>query len=78
MVLLPTKNLRLPAFSSSKLRLSFVGPFKVLAVKGTAATLQLPPEMKIHPTFHASLLRPYLGASDAAVHFELPQVEGEA
>ena len=71
-MLLSTKNLRLPAFSSSKLRPRYVGPFKVIAVRGTAATLQLPPEMKIHPTFHSSLLKPDLGASDSAVKFELP------
>ena len=45
---------------SKKLDWKRLGPFTITAKIGLQAyRLQLPPSMKIHPTFHASLLEPY-------------------
>jgi hypothetical protein len=33
-----------------------IGPFKIIRAHGNAYTLDLPTNMAIHPTFHASLL----------------------
>jgi hypothetical protein len=47
---------------STKLDYKRLGPFKILEVVGEskmAFTLDLPPGMKIHPVFHASLLDPH-------------------
>jgi Reverse transcriptase (RNA-dependent DNA polymerase)/RNase H-like domain found in reverse transcriptase/Integrase zinc binding domain/Chromo (CHRromatin Organisation MOdifier) domain/Integrase core domain len=47
---------------SQKLDVKRLGPFKILQVVGEskmAFKLELPPQMRIHPVFHASLLEPY-------------------
>jgi transposase InsO family protein len=47
---------------SQKLDVKRFGPFKILEVVGEskmAFKLELPPRMRIHPVFHASLLEPY-------------------
>ena len=47
---------------SQKLDVKRLGPFKILEVVGEsqmAFKLELPPQMRIHPVFHASLLEPY-------------------
>ena len=45
---------------SDKLDYKKLGPFSVLARIGSRAyKLDLPPSMKVHPTFHISLLQPY-------------------
>jgi hypothetical protein len=45
---------------SDKLDFKLLGPFKILKVIGPSAfRLDLPDTMKIHPTFHTSLLEPY-------------------
>ncbi|GAB7357799.1 hypothetical protein MBLNU459_g0615t2 [Dothideomycetes sp. NU459] len=59
LVLLSAKNLslKLPA---RKLSPKFIGPFQVLEPVGARAyRLRLPPQYKIHPVFHVSLLEPY-------------------
>ena len=46
--------------ASNKLKPRWVGPFKITRVKpGDAYDLELPPEYQIHPTFHASRLKPF-------------------
>jgi hypothetical protein len=47
---------------SQKLDVKRLGPFKILEIVGeskVAFKLELPPQMRIHPVFHASLLEPY-------------------
>jgi hypothetical protein len=47
---------------SVKLDAKRLGPFKILEIVGEAKSaykLELPPRMRIHPVFHASLLTPY-------------------
>ena len=61
MVLLSTKNLRLPV-PKKKLAARFVGPFRVRdAVGKQAYRLSLPTAYKIHNVFHVSLLEPWKG-----------------
>jgi len=63
-VLLSTTHLRLKESNSSKLRLRWVGPFSVVRAVGPVAfELALPAEWKIHPVFHASLLKPFVSPS---------------
>ncbi|KAJ9508984.1 hypothetical protein QJQ45_028315, partial [Haematococcus lacustris] len=65
LVLLSCANLNLQtAVNSAKLQPRFVGPFKVLAKHSPVSyKLDLPPSMRILPTFHISRLRPYLSSS---------------
>src|SRR5579859_2258192 len=62
-VFLDTKNLRHQIKQkgrSAKFIARYIGPFPNLKAKHETSTytLQLPPEYKIHPTFHARLLKP--------------------
>ncbi|GIM01300.1 hypothetical protein Vretimale_6086, partial [Volvox reticuliferus] len=67
-VLLSTKNLRQLATGPRKLLPRWVGPYPVKRMVGQAAAeLVLPSNMRIHPTFHVSLLRPYRAAPDTLV-----------
>jgi hypothetical protein len=61
MVWLMRKNIRTTR-PSQKLDVKRLGPFKILEVVGEskmAFKLELPPRIRIHPVFHASLLEPY-------------------
>jgi len=63
-VWLDTKNLRWVkkmGRSTDKLAERKAGPYKITRViSDTAYTIQLPPSWKVHPTFHISLLTPYI------------------
>ncbi|GMF46739.1 unnamed protein product [Phytophthora fragariaefolia] len=48
------------AVFKTKLRPRFIGPFKVVAKKGLAYTLNLPKKMRTHPVFYVGWLKPYL------------------
>jgi hypothetical protein len=59
-VLLNTKNITFKTPGVRKLMPRYIGPFRILKmVTPVAAKLQLPPEMRIHPVFHVSLMRHY-------------------
>ena len=44
---------------SNKLLPKFIGPFRVLRRLGTAYTIELPRNLRTHPTFYVGRLRPY-------------------
>ena len=58
-VLLEATNLQM-THPKVKLAPQQYGPFKVLWASPTNCKLELPPQMKIHPVFHNSLLKPYM------------------
>ncbi|KAG3158903.1 hypothetical protein PC128_g21410 [Phytophthora cactorum] len=69
LVLLNAKNLPTNAVSAvfkTKLRPRFIGPFKVVAKKGLAYTLNLPKKMRTHPVFYVGLLKPCSGERGGA------------
>ena len=60
-VLLSMKHLQLKD-KPGKLHPIFIGPFRVIQEIGsTAAKLDLPASMSVHPVFNVSLLRKYYG-----------------
>ena len=79
-VWLEGKNLSLP-HGSAKLAPQHHGPFKIIKVISPVAyELALPPQWKIHPVFHASLLTPYVETSAHGPNFARPPpdlIEGE-
>jgi hypothetical protein len=63
LVLLSTQNLSLASLRSGgirKLAPKWIGPFKIVQIISPVSfKLELPPEFKIHPVFHAQLLKAY-------------------
>lgn len=75
-VLLSTKHLALKNPGTKKLMPKWVGPFEVTrAVGNVAYKLNLPVNMKVHPVFHVSLLKPY--RSDGRVQPPPPPIDTE-
>jgi hypothetical protein len=71
-VLLSTVNLAFPAAFPVKFLPRYVGPFPIIQQFGPVTfKLQLPGHMRVHPVFHASLLRPYVSAPGGV--FPLPR-----
>ena len=70
LVYLSTKNLNLPKNRARKLAPKYIGPFRVTGAfpESSDYDLELSSELKarrIHPRFHASLLRPYEANDDS-------------
>ena len=60
-VWLSNKNMKLDAVGRArKLEPLYMGPLKVLEVRGNAATLELPPDCRLAPTFNFDLLKPFV------------------
>ncbi|KAG2828411.1 hypothetical protein PC129_g12943 [Phytophthora cactorum] len=75
LVLLNAKNLPTHAVSAvfkTKLRPRFIEPFKVVAKKGLAYTLNLPKKMRTHPVFYVGLLKPYQDPAQVSVEALAP------
>lgn len=69
-VYLSTENLNLPKARARKLMPKYIGPYKILSCNRETSqyTIELPEELlkrRIHPTFHARLLRPAVANDDA-------------
>ena len=69
LVYLSMKNLALPKHRAQKLMPKFIGPYKVLKAMNNSLniTIELPQEFKdrrINPTFHTSLVWPYIKNDD--------------
>ena len=62
-VLLSTQNINTPVDKerpTRKLSPRYIGPYKIIAeISKTAYKLELPTDLRIHPVFHVSLLKPY-------------------
>jgi len=60
-VLLSSAHIDLRNMPSAKFKPRFIGPFKVdRQISQSAYRLKLPRDLKIHPVFHVSLLKPYV------------------
>ena len=59
-----------------KLSAKYYGPYKVIARVGSVAyTLELPPDAKVHSTFHVSQLKKHVGT--ALTQYQLPLMDAE-
>jgi hypothetical protein len=74
LVLLEATNLQ-TTHPKAKLAPRQYGPFKVLWATPTNCKLELPPQMRIHPVFHNSLLKPYVETSAHGPNFTRPPLE---
>ncbi|KAG3095777.1 hypothetical protein PI125_g16171 [Phytophthora idaei] len=68
--ILPTNAVS--AVFKTKRRPRFIGPFKVVAKKGLAYTLNLPKKMRTHPVFYVGLLKPYQDPAQVSVEALAP------
>jgi len=69
-VLLSVRNLRFKGLTSPRFMPRFVGPFTIEEKVGSVSyKLTLPPTMKVHPIFHAELLKEYKGDDITPPHF---------
>ena len=65
----PYRQHSLRTHSCQKLSPRYFGPFQIIARIGSVAyTVQLPPDVKIHPTFHVSLLKKHVGDHPVQPH----------
>ncbi|KAL0289870.1 UNVERIFIED_CONTAM: hypothetical protein Sangu_2599200 [Sesamum angustifolium] len=71
----PYRQLSVRGHKFRKLAPRFIGPFRVLRRLGPVAyELSLPPESRIHPVFHASLLKSFHGDPAVVPIVDLPQL----
>jgi len=74
LVLLEATNLQ-TTHPKAKLAPRRYGPFKVLWASPTNCKLELPAQMRIHPVFHNSLLKPYKETTAHGPNFARPPPE---
>jgi len=74
LVLLEATNLQ-TTHPKAKLAPHRYGPFKVIWASPTNCKLKLPPQMRIHPVFHNSLLKPYMETTTHGPNFTHPPPE---
>jgi len=74
LVLLEATNLQ-TTHPKAKLAPRHYRPFKVLWASPTNCKLELPSQMRIHPVFHNSLLKPYKETSAYGPNFTCPPPE---
>jgi len=74
LVLLEATNLQ-TTHPKAKLAPRRYGPFKVIWASPTNCKLELPPQMRIHPVFHISLLKPYTETAAHGPNFTRPPPE---
>jgi len=74
LVLLEATNLQ-TTHPKAKLAPHRYGPFKVIWASPTNCKLKLPPQMRIHPVFHNSLLKPYTETAVHGPNFACPPLE---
>jgi hypothetical protein len=68
LVLLEATNLQ-TTHPKMKLAPQRYGPFKVIWATSINCKIELPPQMRIHPVFHNSLLKPYVETSAHGPNF---------
>jgi len=74
LVLLEATNLQ-TTHPKAKLAPCYYGPFKVIWASPTNCKLKLPLQMRIHPVFHNSLLKPYTETTAHGPNFTCPPLE---
>ena len=74
LVLLEAMNLQ-TTHPKTKLAPQQYGPFKVTWALPTNCRLELPLQIRIHPVFHNSLLKPYMETSAHGPNFAQPPLE---
>ncbi|CAI5721263.1 unnamed protein product [Peronospora effusa] len=65
---------RVSAVFKTKLRPRFIGPFKVIAKKGTAYTFNLPRKLRTHPVFYVGMLIRYRDPSQVNIKALAPSL----
>ena len=69
----PYRQTTVAGTGQSKLSRRFYGPFKIVErMSPVAYKLELPEHSRIHPVFHCSLLKPFVGLADAVIAEKLP------
>ena len=69
----PYRQTTVTGTGQSKLSRRFYGPFKIIERMGPVAyKLELPENSSIHPVFHCSLLKPFVGSPDSVIAATLP------
>jgi hypothetical protein len=73
-VLLEATNLQ-TTHPKAKLAPQRYGPFKIIWASPINCKLELPPQMRIHPVFYNSLLKPYMETPAHRPNFAQPPLE---
>ena len=69
----PYRQTTVARTGQSKLSRRFYGPFNIIERMGPVAyKLELPAHSRIHPVFHCSLLKPFVGSTDSVTAETLP------